>query len=166
MVEYQVRDATFADTAPFRIEAEAVVDAEPGAIWEVLIDAEAWPEWFGEPLTRVERTSTDQGIGSTRRVTLGRGRTAVDIDEQFIIWEPGSAWGFTATSGPGLLRSLVERCTIFVERPGRTRISYVMAMEPHPLARPLLTLARGRVQASLRRALRNLGERAAAEAGG
>lgn len=162
MTEYRIRDITFADTAPLRIEAETVVDARPQDIWDVLVDDEAWPEWFGEPLSRVERTSAEQGVGATRRVTLGRGRASVTIDERFIVWEPGSAWGFTATSGPRLFRSLVERCTIFEEGPGRVRITYVMAIDPHPLARPLLTAARGRVRASLSRALQNLGERAAA----
>lgn len=161
MAIYQQRDIEFVDTAPVRIEAEVVVDASPEAIWEVLTDDEAWPEWFGSPLSAVERTSTDRGVGSTRRVTLGRGRAAAVIDERFIAWEPHRLWAFTGVGGPPLFRSLVERCTIHVEGPGRTRITYTMAIEPPPAARPLFAMAGAGIRRSLTRALRNLGARAA-----
>lgn len=160
MADYQKRDPDFADRAPIQIEAEIVVDVPPEDLWAVLTDDEAWPEWFGSPLTEVERTSDEPGIGATRRVTLGRGPVAAEIDEEFHLWEPPHRWGFTALTGPGIFRSLVERCTIHVEGPGRTRITYKMAIEAHPLAAPIVRAGRTGVRRSLTRALQGLADRA------
>lgn len=165
MATYEPQDLDFVDRAPIRIEAEIVVDVDPEALWAVLTDDEAWPEWFGSPLTKVERTSAEQGIGATRRVTLGRGRTALTIDEHFDLWEPPHRWGFTAVSGPRMFRALAERCTIHVEAPGRTRVTYRMAIEPHPLASPLVRAAQPGMRRSLTQALRSMAERAAARRG-
>lgn len=162
MAIYEPQDADFVDHAPIRIEAEIVVDVEPEALWAVLADDEAWPEWFGSPLTKVERTSPEQGIGATRRVTLGQGPVALTIDEEFNLWAPPHRWGFTAVGGPAMFRALSERCTIHVEAPGRTRVTYRMAIEPHRLSRPLVRAAQPGVRRSLTQALRSLAERAAA----
>lgn len=160
MADYQKQDPDFTDRAPIRIEAEIVVDVPPEDLWAVLTGDEAWPEWFGAPLTKVERTSEEQGIGATRRVTLGRGRLAVEIDEEFHLWEPPHRWGFTAVSGPGLLRSLTERCVIHVEGPGRTRVTYRMALDAGTLARPLVRAAAPGVRRSLGKALGAMADRA------
>lgn len=150
MATYVPRDLEFADRAPLRIEGEAVADVEPGAVWEVLADHRRWPEWFGAPLVSCEPTSEPaSGVGSTRRVVL---RPNIAIDERFIAWEPDELWAFTVTDGPPGVRSIVERCTIHVESPGRTRVTYRMAVEPAGALRPFGPLLRAGIGRSLKQA--------------
>ena len=148
------REIDFADSAPVRIEGEAVADVEPSAVWAVLVDHRRWPEWFGAPLVGCEPMSADEtGVGSTRRVTL---RPNIGFDERFIAWEPDRLWAFTVTSGPPGIRSIVERCTIHVEGPGRTRVTYRMAVEPKPIMKPVMPLMRAGIGRSLNKAMRAL----------
>ena len=164
MAAYTPRSLEFADTAPLRIEGEAVGDVAPEAVWAVLVDHARWPEWFGGPLVRCEATSTDPatGVGSTRRVVL---RPNINFDEEFIAWEPSSLWAFTVTDGPPGFRSVVERCTIHVEGPGRTRVTYRMAIDPTGFVKPMAPLLKRGITKSLNAAMANLVERARTSSG-
>lgn len=154
MGTYVPRDLDFADRAPVRIDGEVVADVDPSAVWAVLIDHRGWPDWWGSPLVSCEPTSdVETGVGSTRRVVL---RPNVGFDERFIAWEPAALWAFTVEAGPPGIRSIVERCRIHVEGPGRTRISYRMALEPKAVLRPVLPLLRRQVAGSLQTAMGHL----------
>jgi uncharacterized protein YndB with AHSA1/START domain len=156
MATYVPRELSYADTAPVRIEGEVVADVDPAAAWAVLVDPTGWPDWFGSPVTAAEATSTPAtGVGSTRQVRLGPGR-GVAIDERFLAWDEPNVWAFTGLTGPPIFRSLVERATIHVEGPGRTRITYRMAFDPAPFLRPALPAMRRGVQRSLTQALGRL----------
>jgi uncharacterized protein YndB with AHSA1/START domain len=164
MAIYAPRDLAFADSAPVVIEAETVADVSPAAVWSVLIDHRGWPDWFGGPLVSCEPTSDpEEGVGSTRTIVL---RPNIRIDERFIAWEPESLWAFTVVSGPPGIRSIVERCRIHVEGPGRTRVSYRMALDPKAAMRPLIPVVRRQVAGSLQAALENLVEAARTRAAG
>lgn len=167
MVAYVPQELAFADRAPVRVEGEVVADVEPAAVWDVLVDHRRWVEWWGDPIVRVEPTSQEEsGVGSTRVVVL---KPNIAFDERFIAWEPGAVWAFTVVDGPRGIRSVVERCTIHVEGPGRTRVTYRMAIDPKPALRPILPLLRRGLARSLDGAVGRLVEearrRAAAEAG-
>jgi len=162
MVAYTPQGPEFADRAPVRIEREVVADVSPAAVWAVLVDHRGWPDWWGEPLIRCEPTSDpESGVGSTRRVVL---KPNVVFDERFITWEPESTWAFTVVDGPRGLRSVVERCTLHEEVPGRTRITYRMALTPSPVLRPLMPVLRRPVGRSLQTALGKLADAARAGA--
>jgi uncharacterized protein YndB with AHSA1/START domain len=158
MVAYVPQDLDFADAAPVRVEGETVADVDPAAVWDVLADHRRWTEWWGDPIIRVEPTSeVESGVGSTRVVVL---KPNIEFDERFIAWEPDVLWAFTVVDGPRGIRSVVERCTIHVEGPGRTRVTYRMAIDPKPALGPVLPLLRR----GLRRSLDGAVERLVAEA--
>ncbi|MGB3055606.1 MAG: SRPBCC family protein [Acidimicrobiales bacterium] len=158
----QERDLSFVDSAPVRIEAAVTVIATRAQVWAVLADHRGWPNWFGPSLTSCEPTSeTEQGVGSTRRVTLRGGTT---VDERFIAWDEPEVWSFTGTAmKPALFRELVERVVLAPIGDDRTRVTYTMALTPAPALRPFVPLLKAGVSRSLRGALEELGRTAASQ---
>ena len=142
------------DTAAVQADATREVAATPDEVFAALADHETWPEWF-TALSKVERFGElHEGVGSNRRVHIG---SKVSIEEEFNIWEPGQAWGFTiiAASIPGL-RSMNERVTIEAVGTDRSRVTYLMGIDPQPWLRPLVVLARRRLTKELSAALEGL----------
>ena len=96
------------DRAPVKISASREIMASPDEIFTALADHESWPQWFSQ-LTKIERFGElDEGIGSQRRAFVNK----VEIDEEFIEWEPGTVWGFTVTAVrgvPSMIESMSER---------------------------------------------------------
>lgn len=119
------------DQAPVKISASREIIASPNEIFTALADHESWPQWFSQ-LTKVERYGDlQEGVGSNRRVFIKR----IEVDEEFVLWEPGTVWEFTVleTRGaPRLLNSLNERVSIQQLSPDRCRVTYLMAFGPRP----------------------------------
>jgi len=156
---YIPRDLDFAESAPVAFESSAVVASTPAEIWEVLCDHERWPEWMGS-LKSVRPTSTPpSGVGSTREVVLTGGLT---FQERFIAWDEPERWAFTGLEGPRIVRSLVERVTVHELGPGRTEVTYRMAVEPSRGCGLLVRAARRGVEQNLAKALRGLDRAVAA----
>ncbi len=159
MATYIPQGIDFAETAPVRFEASAVVAATRDEVWTVLCDHERWPEWMGS-LRRVRPTSSPaSGVGATREVVLSGGLT---FQEEFIAWDEPSVWAFTGVEGPPLAQSLVERVTLVAVDDARTRVTYRMAIQPRPGFGPLVRAGRRSVERNLSRALGNLDEATAA----
>ncbi len=145
-------------TAPVKLSASREMRATPDEVFAALADHETWPEWFAA-ITKVERLGEQsEGVGSKRRVHLG---SRVVIDEEFIVWEPGKAWGFTVCeSSPRVLKSLNELVSIQATGPDRVRVTYLMAMDPtRPVGLLLRAGANKLVEKNLGAALEALGRR-------
>lgn len=118
----------FTATAPLRAAAVREVAGTPDEVFAVLADAEGWPRWF--PGLRAARWTSPgpHGVGSTRQIALG----PLQVDEEFIVWEPGERFGFTFTGAnlPGT-RAGVELVELVpVDDGRRTRVSYTFSVEP------------------------------------
>jgi carbon monoxide dehydrogenase subunit G len=142
----------FTATAPVRASAVREVAGTPDEVFAVLADAEGWTRWF--PGLRSCRWLSDapHGVGSTRRIALG----PLQVDEEFIVWEPGARFGFTFTSAnlPGT-RAGVELVELVpVDDGRRTRVSYTFCVEPVGVPRlvgaRLTPLVRGALGGGLR----------------
>lgn len=117
----------FFDEAPARFVAEVEVAATPEEIFDAFEDAASWPAW-ALPIKHVEWTSPPPfGVGTTRTVTMigGVGK------EVFIAWERGRrmAFRFTETSMPNTA-AFAEDYQVTDLGNGRTRVRWIMAMEP------------------------------------
>jgi uncharacterized protein YndB with AHSA1/START domain len=120
------RPLEWAATAPVQIEGRARSAASPDAVFAVLADHEAWPQWFGG-LKEVTVTGAAEGVGARRQVRIPMST----VDEVFIAWEPGRLFAFTGTEArPGFCRSLVEHCTLEPTSDGGTDITWTMCVEP------------------------------------
>ncbi len=151
------RTIDWIDRAPIRIEARAESAAPPEDVFAVLADHERWPEWFPS-VRKVTVLGPAAGVGARRRVAI----PGATFDEEFIAWEPGARWCFTAYAArPRLLRSLVEDCRLEALDSGGTAISYTMYLDPPPLLRPVVRAVSGRMRTNNNRALANLAGRAA-----
>lgn len=157
------RPPEWTPTAPVKVSVAREMQASPEAVFDALAEHETWPEWF-RALSKVERIGDQHdGVGSKRRVEI-QGR--ITADEEFIVWEPGRAWGFTVLeTSRKLLRSLNELVTIQETGPDRVRVTYLMAIDPTPLVGVVLRLGATRQLAkNLAAALEALGERLASGA--
>lgn len=153
MATYIPRTLDFADSAPVAFESSEVVASTAAEVWEVLCDHERWPTWMGS-IRSVRPTSTPpSGVGSTREVVLSGGLT---FQEEFIAWDEPELWAFTGIEGPPVARGLVERVTVRELEPGRTQVTYRMAIEPRRGCGLLVKAARRGVEQNLAKALKNL----------
>jgi uncharacterized protein YndB with AHSA1/START domain len=161
MPELVPRTIAWIDVAPIHIAARTESNAPPADVFAVLADHERWPEWF-PAVRKVTVLGAAAGVGARRRVAI----PGATIDEEFIIWEPGVRWSFTAIAArPGFSKSLVEDCRLERLASGGTAITYTMYLDPPTALRPLIKGLAGRIRANTNRALLNLARRATGLAG-
>lgn len=154
MATYVTQDLAWADRAPLVVESTGTVAGTPEEVWAAILDYPRWAAWFPQIAECHATSDPPTGVGSTRDVTLkGGGGT---VAERFIAWDEPSVWAFTATSGPPVFTSIVERVTIEPLDDDRSTVTYRMALAPRALLLPLLKLGRGRMAGILATALANL----------
>jgi uncharacterized protein YndB with AHSA1/START domain len=146
------------DQAPIRVQGSGSSSAPPEAVFAVLADHERWPEWFPR-VTKAEVLGVGEGVGARRKVSV----PGMAVEEEFIVWEPGTRFSFTATSArPALFRSLVEDCRLTARGDGGTDMTYTMYIDAPAVVRTLLRLMGRALRANNTKAMANLGRRAAA----
>lgn len=118
------------DHAPVRFTGDAVLTATPEAIFDELTDPSLWL-----PLMRrsVWRTAATSGVGAERDVELALFGA---FRERMLVWDRGKRCAFTmiATTSPMVAR-MGEDWRLVRESAG-TRVSYAVAAELRPFARP------------------------------
>ena len=143
--------------APFSVEARAESAAPPDKVFAVLADHERFPEWF-PAVRKVEVLGPSEGVGARRRVSI----PAMTVDEEFIVWDPGARWTFTAYDvRPHFTRSLLEDCVLTLLPNGGTSISYTMYMDPVGPMGWVIKRSVGRMRKNNTKAMQNLAARAA-----
>jgi len=149
------REPEWIATAPIRVERSRRIDASAEAVWAIIADHEAWPDWFGA-LDSVRVTGEPAGVGGRRKVKSG----AVTVSEVFTAWEPNVQFAFTAVSAPRVLRSLAESVDITdVDDTGCT-VVYTQGIEPAKGFAWLLKYVSRRLSAELVKALDALAAKA------
>lgn len=150
------RPISWIDQAPLAVRGTGTTSASPREVFAVLADHERWPEWFGN-VRKVEVLGPATGVGARRRVTVPR----LVVEEEFIVWDEGERWAFTATAArPALFRSLVEDCVLTARADGGTDLTYTMYFQPTALAAPLMRLGARLLTKTIDSAMRGLAARA------
>lgn len=151
----------WSEQAPVRAEGVARTTASPEAVFAVLADHARWPEWFPN-VKAVEVLGPAEGVGARRRVKI----PGMSVDEEFIAWEPGRRFAFTATAcKPGAFKALVEHCRIEPTDGGGCEVTWTMCVEPVALLAPLMKLGSGTLAKNLTKGMENLARRAEAASG-
>ena len=121
-------DASFFDTAPMQFKHVVDLDAAASRVFAIFEDGESWPHWF-HAIHKVVWTSNEpHGVGSTRTVSLA----AATVDEHFFTWEQDRRMSFYVTgSSMPLAHAMAEDYQLDETAPGKTRFTYLVAMDPH-----------------------------------
>lgn len=81
----------FLRSAPQLFSNSVDLAIAPDELFEVLADADAWPQW-ASVITKVTWTSPEpRGVGTTRLVNM---RGGIVGSEEFLAWEPGRHMAF------------------------------------------------------------------------
>lgn len=136
----------FVDRAHIVAIVNVTVAASPAQVWQVLNDTQRWPEWFEAMKSAQVTSSAWDGVGSTRKVSIG----PMVVDEKMIVWEPDTKWGFTVT-GLNWMGRIAKRMLEVVEiEPAGTgsKLTYTGAIDPVPWLRPMSGLLKKQVTTS------------------
>ena len=154
MPKLQPQPVAWIHSAPFQASATREIDATPAEVFAALCDHERWPEWF-TTLVKVERFGDKhEGVGSNRRVFINK---RMAIDEEFVAWDPNTAWGFTVLEAKVPLKSMNELVTIEDLGDGRSSVTYLMGIEAKGWFQPVVNLMKKMMSKNLGDALDNLG---------
>ena len=152
----------FIDSAPFRFVSTVDLNITPEQLFEVLDDAESWPQW-ATAITKVTWTSPQpHGIGTTRTVDM-RGGIVGDVGAppacggEFLAWEPYSHMAFRFNeASTGSIAAFAEDYRIVPTASG-CHLTWVMAMKPKGVAARLgMTLGRPVMARTFQKFLYNL----------
>lgn len=146
-------DLSFIQSAPFRFSNSVDLAITPEQLFEVLADADSWPQW-AKVITKVTWTSPEPyGVGTTRVVDMRGGLTG---DEEFLAWEPYTylAFRFNSCSNKAVA-AFAEEYRV-VETAGGCRLTWTMAQKPNGPARWGLVLGGPLMNLSLKWFLANL----------
>lgn len=145
------RDLAWTRRAPITIRSVVTTAAEPTKVFDVLSRHEEFPAWF--PGVKAARLLGDRnGLGAQRIVRI----PGATIAEEFIAWDPGRHWAFTATAArPRFFRSLIEECVIEPSAHHNT-LTYTVYVDPAPGLGWIVRLFAPLQRANIRRAMLNL----------
>jgi carbon monoxide dehydrogenase subunit G len=131
MVPCERVDLDFIDAAPFRFVSTVDLAITAEQLFEVLADAESWPQW-ATVITKVTWTSPEpRGVGTTRTVNM---RGGIVGDEEFLVWEPHSHMAFRFNeASTGSIAAFAEDYRV-VPTAGGCHLTWVMAMKPNGVA--------------------------------
>jgi carbon monoxide dehydrogenase subunit G len=121
----------FVDTAPFRFVSTVDLAITPEQLWEILDDAQSWPQW-AKVITKVTWTSPEpHGVGTTRVVNM---RGGIVGDEVYLAWNPHSHMAFRFNeASTGSIAAFAEDYLITPAANG-CHLTWVMAMKPNGVA--------------------------------
>ena len=114
------------------------VHAPPDAVWSALADFHGIARWAANVDHSCAVTEQTSGVGSVRRVQIGR--TA--LIESIETWEPGVSLSYTITGLPRAIRAIVTTWTL-EPNAGRTDVEVRTDVDagPRPPQRLVATLA-------------------------
>lgn len=143
-------DRSFIDKADHHVIVEQTVHAPRELVWLALADHGGWDSWY-PGMTQCE-TNEPGGRGARRVVKLG----PLVAHEQWIVWEPEIALGFTVERmNLPMARRMFELIELRDEG-GQTLVRFTGAYQSHPLARLTFGRSKRQIQASWSQALTQL----------
>jgi uncharacterized protein YndB with AHSA1/START domain len=138
---FQVRptDMSYTLSSPFQFRNEAVIQAPPERVFEILSTGEEQHKWFKDFVACRWTSAAPHGAGSTREIEL----KALTVKERFLAWDPGKRLSFCiyACTLP-LIAEMVEDMQLEPAEGGATRFRWTAHYTPtlpmrliHPVAR-------------------------------
>jgi carbon monoxide dehydrogenase subunit G len=153
MVPCERVDLDFIERAPYRFCNSVELAITPEQLFEVLSDAQSWPQW-ATVITNVTWTSPEpRSVGATRTVHM---RGGIVGDEEFLAWEPFRRMAFRFNECSTRAVAAFAEDYRVEPTPGGCRLTWTMAQKPAGPARMAMFVARPLLNLMLRRFLANL----------
>ncbi len=130
---------SFTERSPYRIENEAIIDASPERVFEILADGSRQIEWFEDFVACRWTSKPPHGLGSEREIEL----KALTVKERFLAWDPGKRMTFHiyAITVP-LVSAMVEDLKLAPAGEGKTRFTWTVHYRPTLLMRAIHPIGR------------------------
>ncbi len=146
----------FLESAP-RVYVVGCEVALPRAeVWDAIVDAPSWPEWFPGVRSAAYLGDPPYGVGTTRVAEVGGFR----MEETMLAWEDGGRWAYRIDRSTAPLAKAQLECTELEDCEVGTRVRWTLATHPGILLRMTDRMFQGTVQRLLERAMHNLEARA------
>jgi uncharacterized protein YndB with AHSA1/START domain len=131
-------DLGFAQSAPFQLESEVIINASPQRVFEIVSTVEGPSEWLHEFTACRWMSPEPHGPGTTRELEM----KLLTAKARFLLWEPGKRLSYTiiGMSMP-LVRRLLEDLR-FEPLGDRTRFRWTLHYTPAPLLKAIHPLGR------------------------
>ena len=135
----EVQDLSFTKTAPFMFENEAILDASPERVFEIIATGENQRTWFKDFVGIRWTKPPPHGVGSERDVEL----KLLTVREHFLAWEPGKRLAFTIHKMTlPLVEAMVEDMVFEPLGEGRTRFLWRAYYRPKFFMQPFHPIMR------------------------
>ena len=134
-------DLSYTLSSPFQFRNEAVIEAPPERVFEVISSGEDQGKWFKDFVACRWTSAPPHGVGSTREIEL----KALTVKERFLAWDPGKRMSFCiyAITLP-LISEMLEDFQLEPAGDGRTRFRWIAHYTPtlamrvvHPVVRAI-----------------------------
>lgn len=134
-------DLSFAERAPFQFNNQAVINASPARVFEILSLGEEERIWLKDFKSARWTSAPPYGVGSTRELALN----LLTIKERFVVWEPGRRLSVSvaAITLPAVT-AMLQDLQIEPMAQGKTLLRWVVYYRPtlitrliHPIARAI-----------------------------
>lgn len=101
---------------------------DPSAIWAVLARFDGIVDWAPKVSHSVFTTDQHEGVGTARRVQVGRQA----LIETVTIWEPDRTLAYAITGLPPLVAGVTNRWDLSADTDGRTFVTMSSVIDPGP----------------------------------
>jgi hypothetical protein len=142
MADFQQVTISDIDAAPVVVRLDRPIRAPRQTVWDLLaLDPARWGDFCpGFDHSGHWTKQTPEGVGSVRRIKAG----GLTFDEEVVVHEVGTRWGFRVVSGPlPLAKALVEDY-LLEDAPGGCILHWSVGAWPYgpaALSRPVVTAA-------------------------
>ncbi|HEY2427525.1 MAG TPA: SRPBCC family protein [Acidimicrobiales bacterium] len=143
----------FLDEAPVRLDFEARVAADPGAVFAAIsVDPGAWTQWFPGFTGGGYDGEGPHGVGATRRINMGE--TA--YRETVLAWDVPTRWAYRMDeSTDDTFSALVEDWVVVPDGEGAV-VRWAFAVDPRPDLKEVLAGGRDFIGGVFAQAMANL----------
>jgi uncharacterized protein YndB with AHSA1/START domain len=133
----EVQDLSFTQTAPYKFENEAILDAPPERVFEVFATGENQRTWFKDFVGIRWTSPASSGVGAERDVEL----KLVTVSERFLAWDPGKRLTFTIFQMTlPLVDAMVEDMVFEPIGDGKTRLLWRAHFRPRGFMKPFVPI--------------------------
>ena len=133
-------EADFIDKAPLRIDTKVLLTHSPEEVWQVLIDTERWPDWFGACKAAHATSSPPDGVGATRWVHVD----LFKVNHRIIAWDEARRYGFTSLDANLPVAETVVEIVTLEPTPDGTQLTYTFTAALKPWTKPLTPVLRSK----------------------